>query len=44
SRGLNDLADQGRFERITLKINGGYNGVDDRAARLDWARAALAGA
>ncbi|HIE1774371.1 glycoside hydrolase family 19 protein [Pseudomonas aeruginosa] len=44
SRGLNDLADQGRFDRITLKINGGYNGADDRAARLDLARAALAGA
>ncbi|HHN0074595.1 TPA: glycoside hydrolase family 19 protein, partial [Pseudomonas aeruginosa] len=37
-------ADQGRFGRITLKINGGYNGAADRAARLDWARAALAGA
>ncbi|ERV69935.1 glycoside hydrolase family 19 protein [Pseudomonas aeruginosa] len=44
SRGLNDLADQGRFERITLKINGGYNGAEDRVARLEWARAALAGA
>ncbi|HEK3364601.1 TPA: glycoside hydrolase family 19 protein [Pseudomonas aeruginosa] len=44
SRGLNGLADQGRFERITLMINGGYNGADDRAARLDWARAAMAGA
>ncbi|MBW5466026.1 glycoside hydrolase family 19 protein, partial [Pseudomonas aeruginosa] len=43
SLGLNDLADQGRFERITLKINGGYNGAEDRVVRLEWARAALAG-
>ncbi|HHM7884561.1 TPA: glycoside hydrolase family 19 protein, partial [Pseudomonas aeruginosa] len=25
------------------KINGGYNGAEDRVARLEWARAALAG-
>ncbi|MFU3627629.1 glycoside hydrolase family 19 protein, partial [Pseudomonas aeruginosa] len=32
-----------RFERITLKINGGCNGAEDRVARLEWARAALKG-
>ncbi|RCI71551.1 glycoside hydrolase family 19 protein, partial [Pseudomonas aeruginosa] len=41
SRGLNDLADQGRFERITLRINGGFAGAEDRNARVEWARAAL---
>ena len=30
SRGLNELADQGLFGTITKKINGGYNGLDDR--------------
>ncbi|HHH9009105.1 TPA: glycoside hydrolase family 19 protein, partial [Pseudomonas aeruginosa] len=30
--------------RITLKINGGHNGAEDRVARLEWARAALVGA
>lgn len=28
--GLNELADQGAFGTITKKINGGYNGLDDR--------------
>lgn len=28
--GLNELADQGSFGTITKKINGGYNGLDDR--------------
>lgn len=28
--GLNDLADQGAFGTITKKINGGFNGLDDR--------------
>lgn len=27
---LNELADQGRFRDITKKINGGYNGLEDR--------------
>ncbi|HEK0030656.1 glycoside hydrolase family 19 protein [Pseudomonas aeruginosa] len=43
SRGLNDLADQGRFEKITLRINGSFTGAEDRNARLEWARAALKG-
>ncbi len=29
-RGLNELADQGRFGSITRAINGGYNGLDSR--------------
>ncbi|EOG2060219.1 glycoside hydrolase family 19 protein [Pseudomonas aeruginosa] len=41
SRGLNDLADQSRFEKITLRINGSFTGAEDRNARLEWARAAL---
>lgn len=41
-KGLNDLADAGDFERITRKINGGYNGLDDRLARWDRAKEALA--
>ncbi|WP_400636946.1 glycoside hydrolase family 19 protein [Pseudomonas aeruginosa] len=37
SRGLNELADAGRFETITRRINGGLNG---QAERLElWARA-----
>lgn len=36
TRGLNELADQGDFEEITKRINGGFNGIEDR--RLHWAR------
>lgn len=32
SRGLNALADNGDFERITRRINGGLNGQTDRLA------------
>ena len=32
SHGLNDLADKGGFERITKRINGGYNGLKERQA------------
>ena len=32
SRGLNDLADRGDFERITKRINGGLNGLKERQA------------
>ena len=31
-RGLNTLADQGQFVKITRRINGGINGQDDRQA------------
>ena len=31
-RGLNELADAGDFLRITKRINGGINGMDDRLA------------
>lgn len=30
SRGLNELADRGDFKLITKRINGGYNGYQDR--------------
>lgn len=39
---LNDLADSGDFEGITLAINGGLNGQDDRVAYLRRAQGALA--
>lgn len=32
SRGLNELADAGDFERITRRINGGLNGESERLA------------
>jgi putative chitinase len=41
-RGLNELADAGDFRAITVRINGGLNGLDDRRARLAQARNALA--
>lgn len=34
SHGLNGLADEGDFERITRKINGGLNGLESREAYL----------
>ncbi len=37
TRGLNKLADVGDFDRITLLINGGYNGAQSR--RTYWATA-----
>ena len=37
SRGLNALADAGDFRRITVRINGGTNGMADRLAL--WAKA-----
>lgn len=32
TKGLNELADKGEFDKITKKINGGYNGEIDRDA------------
>lgn len=41
TNGLNDLADHDRFGSITKKINGGFNGLDDRIAHWLRARRAL---
>jgi len=38
SRGLSALADQDDIKAITKKINGGYNGLDDRMARYSIAK------
>lgn len=40
--GLNTLADQGKFETITRRVNGGLNGYADRLARYEDAKQALA--
>lgn len=42
SRGLNELADSGDFEKVTRRINGGLNGYADRVARHEAALEALA--
>lgn len=42
TRGLNTLADQGQFVKITRRINGGLNGQDDRQALYDKALKVLA--
>lgn len=39
---LNDLADAGELQLVTLAVNGGLNGLDDRQACLDRIEAALA--
>lgn len=36
--GLNELADAGKFETITRRINGGTNGLEDRERLWDIAR------
>lgn len=41
SRGLNELADAGRFDDITQRINGGQNGREERYALWERAKAAL---
>ena len=41
-RKLNELADAGRFDDITRRVNGGFNGKDDRNLRWTKAKAALA--
>ena len=40
--GLNELADVGNFMRITRRINGGTNGMDDRMALYKVAKEVLA--
>ena len=42
SRGLNELADAGDFLRVTKRINGGTNGMDDRLAYWSRAKGVLA--
>lgn len=42
TRGLNTLADRGEFVKITLRINGGLTGQDDRQALYDRALKVLA--
>ncbi|KAF6687521.1 glycoside hydrolase family 19 protein [Pseudomonas sp. EKM23D] len=42
TKGLNTMADQGQFEKITRRINGGLNGLDDRQALYDKALKVLA--
>lgn len=41
SRGCNDLADAGKFEALTRRINGGLNGYEDRVAYLERATETL---
>lgn len=41
SHGLNELADAGRFDDITQRINGGQNGREERHALWERAKAAL---
>ncbi len=42
SHGCNELADADNFRKITLKINGGLNGYEDRLAYLELAKGAIA--
>ena len=44
SRNLNELADAGDFLRITRRINGGTNGLEDRKAYYEKANRVLKGA
>ncbi len=41
TRGCNILADVGAFKTITQRINGGFNGLEDREARWEKAKLAL---
>lgn len=41
TRGLNESAETGEFERITRRINGGMNGYIDRCLRWDMAKRVL---
>lgn len=42
SRNLNELADKGDFKLITKRINGGYNGYQDRLSYYERAQQVLA--
>ncbi|ERH56409.1 glycoside hydrolase family 19 protein [Pseudomonas simiae] len=42
TRGLNTLADQGDFSKITRRINGGLNGLEDRLQLWERAKKVLA--
>lgn len=42
SRGLNEIADTRDFKRITIRVNGGLNGYEDRLARYQSALGVLA--
>jgi putative chitinase len=42
TKGLNTIADQGQFAKITRRINGGLTGQDDRQALYDKALKVLA--
>ncbi|SDR37023.1 putative chitinase [Pseudomonas grimontii] len=42
TRGLNTLADQGDFVKITRRINGGINGLEDRLQLWERAKKVLA--
>lgn len=41
TKGLNTLADQGEFVKITRRINGGLNGLEDRLQLWNKARSVL---
>lgn len=42
SNGLNELADTGSVERVTRRVNGGLNGLDERTALYESALEVLA--
>ena len=42
THGCNELADADNFRQITLRINGGLNGYEDRLAYLELAKGAIA--
>lgn len=35
TKGLNEIADTGDFKKVTKRINGGYNGLEDRTQLLE---------
>jgi putative chitinase len=42
THGCNELADAGNFRQITLRINGGFNGYDERVSYWESAKEAIA--